>query len=504
MKKHKNLLILTTALLIVGISAVIFLNRYIKNQIIFTLENEFPPSVLSYEDISVNVLGGNSSLSNIILNRNGVKVTASRVIVRDFRYFSYLRSGNVEIGLLELISPEVVINKSDTTVTSQETKKEDVERSLLVNKFRTVGGSFRIIENDSAPNSLYVSLKEIELEKFLFVNKKKEGLLPFDHTSHKFESDSVYYDMDEWQSIAVTNVKFTKDLVLSNFSIFPKYSRAQFDQKIPYEKDWIALKVENVIFKDLEIDKINDSIYYKSPEGIIGNANLQIYRNKLINDDPRIKPMYSQLLRDLGVKLQLDSVIVKNSTIVYEERILESRPPALINFQNVNAGIKDLTNYKGAKENFPPTIVKAEAVFMGNSRLTLNWEFDVNNPMDEFQVSGRLAAIKAEAMNPFLKYGMNVQTEGVINSLAYNFYGNRNSAKGNMQMEYRDFKVQILKDGEEKRKSLLSRLANLIIKNDAVNEDVTQENIDVERDKTKSFWNFLWLCIRDGALKTFF
>lgn len=88
--------------------------------------------------------------------------------------------------------------------------------------------------------------------------------------------------------------------------------------------------------------------------------------------------------------------------------------------------------------------------------------------------------------------------------MAYNFYGNRNEAKGDMQLAYRGFKVNILKDGEQQRKSLLSRLANLIIKNDVADEDVEQEEINTTRDKTKSFWNFLWLCIRDGALKTFF
>ena len=467
-----------------------------------SLEREFPSSGLSYEDITVNVLSGNTSISNILLKRKGVRISASRVEVKDFSYSTYLRTGNIEIGLLELISPEVVVNKSDTTVTSQ-VAKGDGERSLMVSKFRSIGGFLRVIENDSAANSLFVSIKRIELEKVLFANKEKVGLLPFEHTFHYVESDSLYYDMNAWQSITVQHLKLTKDLELSNFSILPKYSREQFDQIIPYEKDWIALKVENIIFKDLDLDKRNDSLFYKSPETIVENANLQIYRNKLVNEDTRIKPMYSQMLRELGVKLQLDSITVKNSKIVYEEKILESRPPAELSFHNINAGIKDLRNHNPGAEESPPTRIKAEAVFMGNSRLTLNWDFDVNSSLDEFHVSGRLAAIKAEAMNPFLKHAMNVETEGLIESLAYNFYGNRNSARGNMQMEYHDFKVQILKDGEEKRKSIITRLANLIIKNEAVNEDVTQENIEVERDKTKSFWNFLWLCIRDGALKTF-
>src|SRR5690606_35822365 len=166
--------------------------------------------------------------------------------------------------------------------------------------------------------------------------------------------------------------------------------------------------------------------------------------------------------------------------------------------------ISNISNRNLNAEDFPRTIIEAKALFMGETDLTLNWSFDVSNEMDEFQVSGKLGAIEAGNINPFLVPAMNVEAEGNIQSLYYDFYGNRNQANGNMQLSYRDFKVNILKDGEEERKSLLSRLANLIIRNDRMNEDVQQENINTTRDKTKSFWNFLWLCIRDGALSTFF
>jgi hypothetical protein len=92
---------------------------------------------------------------------------------------------------------------------------------------------------------------------------------------------------------------------------------------------------------------------------------------------------------------------------------------------------------------------------MGETDITLNWSFDVSNAMDEFQVNGRLGAIQADDINPFLIPAMSVEAEGKIESLYYDFYGNRNQANGNMQLSYRDFKVNILKDGEQERKSLL-------------------------------------------------
>src|SRR5690606_14621116 len=120
--------------------------------------------------------------------------------------------------------------------------------------------------------------------------------------------------------------------------------------------------------------------------------------------------------------------------------------------------------------DFPTTRIEARALFMGETDLSLNWSFDVSNTMDEFQVNGKLGAIQAENINPFLIPAMSVEAEGDIQSLFYDFYRNRNQANGNMQLSYKDFNVKILKDGEDKSKSLLSKLANLVIKNDRINE----------------------------------
>ena len=322
MKKRNNILILAAILLLVGISAVFFLNKYIKDKIITGLEKEFPLSVLSYDEISVNVLGGNTSISNFLMNNEGVKVSAAKVHIRNFSYSSYIRSGNYEMGSLELIAPDIVINKSDTAVVKKDIENGREETKLLLNKVRVKGGSLRVIENDSANNTLFISIKNIEIEKVLFGKRHKAALVPFDYGSYSLESDSMYYDMNAWNAITVQNVELKEDLVLTEFRIIPKLSRAQFDRQIPYEKDWIALKVDQIKFRDLAWKEVDDSLRIKSPLAYIEQANLQIYRNKLVTEDTRVKPMYSQMLRELGINLQLDSAVVKNSQIVYQEKVL--------------------------------------------------------------------------------------------------------------------------------------------------------------------------------------
>ena len=505
MKKKFKIIIGAVLLLLVISGVILYLNQYLKNEITQGLQNEYPASVLSYDEISVNVLTGNATIKNLRIKEGIFSLETREVNLKGFSYADYLKNEDITIGGISLLDPHIIINKSDSIIPETEQPREPAGRKIRVKQFTVSGGNFRLIENDSAENTLYASLQNIRLGELIIDKTNEKNLLPFNFETIDIKSDSLYYEMSATHYIQVKLLNLeNEELSLEDFSIIPKYSKKVFDQNIPYEKDWIALKIEKVNFKGLDWQKEEEQALFTIPSTRIENANLQMYRNKMLRDDSRIKPLYSEMLRNLDFKLQMDEVNISGSYIEYEEKVLKDRPAGKLSFHNVNATIRNITNRNPESPDFPTTYIEARALFMGKTDITLNWNFEVNNKMDEFQVHGRMGSIRADYINPFLIPAMGVEAEGNIESLNYDFYGNRDQAKGNMQLSYRDFKVNILKDGEREKKSFLSGLANLILKNDRLNEDIQQENISVARDKTKSFWNYLWLCIRDGSLSTFF
>lgn len=503
MNRSGKILIGVVAVILILVIAVIALNNYVKSEVVEGLEKEFPASGLNYSEISVNVIGGNMTLTDPVLKIKGITIEAGDIKLKGFSYSNYLFRDEISIGHIELISPHITIDQSDTLEKNGD--NEPIEKTIKLQKFSSEGGSLKMVANDTASNSLFMGLKEIVFLDILLGKEIDGDLLPFQYKTLEVEVDSVYYNMNAEHYITVEEFEYLQDdLSIKQFKITPKFSKPDFDRQLPYEKDWVALNVDVVEMRNFSWSTEGDSLVLKSPSTSLSNANAEIYRNKLLPDDERIKPMYSELIRELGVKIKFDTIDINESRLTYQEKVDEERPPGELSFSNIEANIENLTNFNMSREDFPETNISATALFMDQARLSLNLDFDVRNQMDEFHVSGNLAEISADDINSFLIPAMNIEAEGRIESMAYNFYGNRNEAKGDMQLAYRDFKVNILKEGEKERKSLLSRLANLIIKNDAVNEDVEQEEINTTRDKTKSFWNFLWLCIRDGALKTFF
>ena len=140
---------------------------------------------------------------------------------------------------------------------------------------------------------------------------------------------------------------------------------------------------------------------------------------------------------------------------------------------------------------------------MKTAPLYVYWEFFINDKSERFQISGEMGRLQASEMNKFLKPGMNIMAEGEIQQMSFNYTGNNTEASGNMKLEYKDFKVEVLrKDGERKNK-IVSAIANLFVKNKTLNEKAEYKDISFTRDKTKSFWNYFWNLIRKGALKSF-
>jgi hypothetical protein len=194
---------------------------------------------------------------------------------------------------------------------------------------------------------------------------------------------------------------------------------------------------------------------------------------------------------------------VKNLAIQYEELVKAKRGAGKVTFKNLDASIYNITNVGMSKKDFPTTDIDVQTQFMGEASLNVNWDFDISNKADEFTISGQMDRIFSEGINEFLKPALNVKSEGGIRDMRFNFAGNNQNSTGDMKLIYDNFKVEVLKeDGEEKNK-LLSALANLIVNNEATSAEKEQKNIKTKRTQTKSFWNYLWKNIRNGALKSF-
>ncbi|MDB4293235.1 hypothetical protein N9954_07470, partial [Maribacter sp.] len=82
--------------------------------------------------------------------------------------------------------------------------------------------------------------------------------------------------------------------------------------------------------------------------------------------------------------------------------------------------------------------------------------------------------------------------------------GNAVSSQGDMKMKYQDFKFDVLDKDRLKVNKVLTAIGNIFI-NDGSKTDANgyrYGNMEVERETNKSFYNYLWLNVRDGMVNT--
>lgn len=484
MSKKKK--ITWTLSIVGGIILLLFLaNFFVKQRLQKELDARLQAS--AYNDLNVNIFLNRFSIEDVHIEKDRFALDAEKVKATGLSYYKFLFQNELEIGELELISPKVKIFPKDTASQSVEGKRE-----VLINKISVSNGSFSKQSSDSAAATFFTLIPQA------VVHNINTGMEISEIGSYRVELDSMYLKMNAEHYIDVGHLMAEDGHVnISDFKIRSFFSKSEFDQRIEVEKDRVILDVNDISLDSLSFKMRNDSLYLKNPEMTIRQANLNIYRNKAVPDDPSTVPLYSKMLREAPFFINFERVLVENSEIIYEERVRAEDRPAVVRFAALNGKIDNLHNIRELSSQ--PKIT-ANADFMRGTPVNIDWTFPVFDPQDKFEISGNFGRLEGEALDPFLVPALNARARGTINNVYFNFYGNDDVLRGDYRMEYDEFKVELLKQETGEKKGFLSSLANLLVDNRQEPDEGGGQEVKVERTKNRSFWNYIWKGLREGLL----
>lgn len=484
--KKKKILFTIIAVSAGMVFLVFLLNLYVKQRVETRLSNLEAP--VDYSNLDVNVLTNTFGLSEVKTRQPTFALTAQKVQLSGLSYYKFLFKDQLDIGQIKLEEPNIRYFPQDSVSKDTSEKKPFRVGSVLLKD-----GNFSRSNSDTSEVDLFVSFPEVEVKGL----KRSKDL---DFKGYSVVLDSVYMKMNAEHSIQVGNVEANSGRVqLLDFRIVPFDSKEVFDQKISVEKDRISLRVDSISMENFAVEKVRDTLLLSDPKMTISNAFLEIYRNKLVKDDVSRKPLYNELLRKSPVKLNFKQVLVENSEIIYEEQVQESRQPAIIRFTDVSAEINNLNNLSSEESRQPK--ITARANFMRGTPVEISWTFPVYDLNNSFNISGSFGSMEGETLDPFLVPALDLQARGEINQIQFNFSGNENLLSGEFKMDYDDLKMELLKEEGKEKKGFFSAIANLFVENKG-EARAEEKQIEVERNKERSFWNYVWLGLRKGFLDT--
>lgn len=382
-------------------------------------------------------------------------------------------------------------------VQNKNNEKKEMPLPFSLTSISIKDAQINVRNPDKSPH-LQVEDFNITLNDVLVNNATIQHKIPYEFSEVAFESKSVQYRLNDYDLLSLNTISLLNHkLQIKDLAIKTLYSKTELSKVLEKERDHMEVEMPSLFIEGFRINSKDNMVNVQGSSTTVENLAFNVYRDKLVADDPSIKPLYSKSLRELPFALTLDSLSINNATIVYEEKIKAGQLPGKVYFSGLNASIGNLSNTYALGEK--ETTIDITATFMENSPLQLDWRFDVNNTEDKFQFSGHLGSIDAMRLNSFAKAGLNVNLEGTLRQTYFNIHGNNNNSSIDMRLEFDNFKLEVL-DKKEKKNWLLSTVANIFIKRDSDSKggDFKKGSAQATRNKDKSYFNYIWINLLAG------
>jgi hypothetical protein len=205
------------------------------------------------------------------------------------------------------------------------------------------------------------------------------------------------------------------------------------------------------------------------------------------------------MLRELPFSLTLDSLRLVNAKVTYAEKVKEDKPAGELIFSNFNADIENFSNTYHEQEK---TRLKIHTLFMDTTPLDVLWTFNINDTSDHFNFKAELETLPAAKMNSFTEFNLGVRLEGEIKKTYFTFYGNDETSKIDLMLNYDDFKIVILEKNGKEKKPIFSAIVNLLFSKDSkeLSNNMRKGTGEVTREKNKSFYSYLWSNVQTGLM----
>jgi hypothetical protein len=513
MKFVKKAGIIIVVLLLLLVAANYGAAWYIEKKLpeILQSEKDFPYSI-SYKDADVQLLSGSITIyeasvapKDSATTNSGAYGTIKSIKVKRFDIWGILFENRIDVKSVTVDTPEFVLYPREKKYNTNDDLVKPFKQTITTQNVAVKSGRFRML--DSLERSVVrVDNINFEVNNIRIDSNTVEKNIPLRYRNYRLSCDSIFYHINDFYNITVAGITTSdSSFTAEKFKLIPLQKRAEFNRMIPVERDQFSISAEKIAIPSTNWGFVNDTMYFHAGEVIAEKVNAGIYRGKMVKDDLTAKKLYSQMLRELNFDLKVDKLMLKNSTIVYEEQQTYDRKPGKVFFTDFYASVYNIYS-PVRKQKMPETNIDVQCRFMGTAPLKVDWHFNIADKTDKFTINGHLKDIDASQINTVSGSLMNVHTTGTIKDVKFTFNGNRNNAYGSFAIAYNDLKIKVLqKDGTGKR-GLLSFLGNLAVKNKSGGESGNglkdAGTVTTERDKTKSVFNFLWHFVQQGLKQT--
>ncbi|WP_224488150.1 hypothetical protein [Robertkochia flava] len=481
-------------ILIVFLAAIFFYGRYKIIQVEKDLTDlKLPGFSLTTITANISILKNSTILKGPDLHyrfsNDSLSVKASQIALYGIHYTSLLLEGKLKADSLVILDPDIHLLPSKDTVPISSLTESKKQPSIELGTLRLKEGQAIKISKNS--DTLFIADPiHMELKKLVIDPESKEE---YNTEEYAIQLENLLVQPDPLNNLHLKKIQLnTNQWKITAMDLVPKYSKRNYTKYLQYQNDRIVVSIDSIVINNPGHQHLKDRLF-KAASIDIYKADMDVFRDKFIPRKDEYKKMLSAIIRDAPLATSIDSIRIHDSSVRYGELVNSNGVIGEILISEINLEMNPLRSRTRDTTNMVFTAkIMEEGIVQGMGA------FPVYAADNRFRLSIHLSNLHYHRLNAFTSPNMNVVNRGLIKDAFITLNGNENNAKGNVLMAYKDYKVSIMDKKGVKEKKLLSAVANVIIKKE--NDSGKQETFEVERNKERSFFNYLWLGIQKALL----
>lgn len=296
-----------------------------------------------------------------------------------------------------------------------------------------------------------------------------------------------------------------RDLIkLQQVSILPTVTDAEFMQRLSLRVPRAKVNMKEIVIRKLDLFRALHKEELTMESLVIESARVNLYQNKNLPLSKH-KRMPHELFRQIKVYMNIDTILLRNSNILYAELLEEDK--GHLEFEHVNAVILNITNDTLKMSEATPARIDARAELMGAGVLDLSLQMPLLSPSFRCDYSANLGRIDMTYLNRLVEEKNNFRIEsGISQKIELKVQVRNGLAQGTVEATYDDLKVSVLREKDGSKKILISAVANLVLRNENDPDSATKPfkigNIYYQREPTDGILRYIWRAAQMGLMET--
>jgi hypothetical protein len=316
---------------------------------------------------------------------------------------------------------------------------------------------------------------------------------------------------DKLYSLQVKNMLFyfgRNSAFLEKTMIEPAYSKAAFFRKVSKANERYYFVYNNIQISGIDINRLLHWQQIKINKMEAESSVTDIYTDyELSKRKPPVRKnsFPHELLQRLAFDITIDTILTHNGKFSFELKAKKSDSTAVIEMDNIESKIINVTNNPLAKSRNHFTTVTTSGKVMKAANINTIFTFDLTDRNGAFSMKTEMSPMDGTILNPLMKPLAMVEIKSLdIQKMITTMHADEIAAKGNTDLYYRNMKIAMLKKDDErfKKRGFMSWVSNVATADDnpKKNGKFKKGPISIKRNPTDSFFGYLWRASLAGMM----